>query len=292
MIEAGNRGLIHSKRKVISAFFPYAVWRERDGEQGMVGVFLRAVRASKSEYFIWDATRSFAVMLLGEGSPDSLNRIIALASPHILWPSWWSDKKMVARWAAAASTVPYTEEVGQSVVDALLQIASMGYQQPLIPPDSWLWLNKRPTLPPVCVGRTLGTSKSAVSQVRALGDIKILESYLFLVWSEWDWIKGGEYEMSASIRKDFSGIGMWCHRADLIKRLDHVLGELDRGSERLRQDGPTHDEYMDGVAMGQYNQLRDVLLEVDGEEMNTLTRTPSDRSLLFPHLTKHAQDHT
>jgi hypothetical protein len=106
---------------------------------------------------------------------------------------------MVAGWAVAASAVPYTEEAGQSVVDILLHIASVDSLRPHIPTGIWTWLNKRPSLPPKCVGRSRGSSGDVVRQVRALRDTEILKSYLLLVLSEWDCIDdqqpGGLAEM-------------------------------------------------------------------------------------------------
>jgi len=40
------------------------------------------------------------------------------------------------------------------------------------------------------------------------------------------------------MREDFCGIEMDRYRVDLVQRLDHVLGELDRGLEYLREDRP------------------------------------------------------
>jgi hypothetical protein len=41
--------------------------------------------------------------------------------------------------------------------------------------------------------------------------------------------------MSAAIREDFGGIEMGPHREDLIKQVDHVLAQLDRGLGYLKQ---------------------------------------------------------
>jgi len=46
--------------------------------------------------------------------------------------------------------------------------------------------------------------------------------------------------MQVSVREDFKGIEMGCHRAELIQRLDYVLGELDRQS--LHSDNRLEDE--------------------------------------------------
>ena len=70
-----------------------------------------------------------------------------------------------------------------------------------------------------------------VRWAREFGDLGVLKSYFLLLWSEWfhiDSWSGGLTEMQISIQEDFGGIGMGCHREDLIKRLDHVLGQLNR----------------------------------------------------------------
>ena len=299
MVTAADFYAIRSKHKAINTLFPYAVWLEQNGEPEMIDTFFRAAGASKSPSFMWDGIKSFVATMFDEASPDSLNSVIILASSHVPWGRWYPNKKTLAflavmaspyteewhglcsnketvvRWAAAASAVPYTEEAGQSIVSTLLHIASTDSLKPHIPVGMWAWLNKRPLLPPVCRGREVGTTEEVVRQVRALEDIEILKSYLLLVWSEWYPIDGGESEMSASIREEFSGIGMWSHREDLIKRLDHVLEELDRGLEYLQLYNPSHNEGRIQRAKEQYGRLKWELLEVDGDAMNTLARTPS-----------------
>jgi len=97
-----------------------------------------------------------------------------------------------------------------------------------------LRLNERPSFPPVCWGRFYGSTGGFLRTVRALGDIEILKSCLPLVWSEWD--EPGPvnlYEMYASLWEGFSGIGMEHHRQDVLRRLDHVLGQLDLRPEHL-----------------------------------------------------------
>ena len=174
---------------------------------------------------------------------------------------------MVARWAAAASAAPYTEEIGQSVVDTLLHIASVDFLRPHIPVDIWTLLKKQPPLPPECLGRSRGSSRDVVLQIRALGDIEILKSYLLLILSEWDHIDdqllGGLTEMKVSIREDFGGIKMQRHRRDLIKRLDHVLGQLDRGLDHLQQHKPSLDTHHISRAKKQYRELKGVLVEIE-----------------------------
>ena len=117
MVEAGDRYPLRSKRKAISALLPYAVWQERDGHPEMLGAILHAARASKMSDFMWDPVGQYSGRLLSEASP----RAVVLVSSHTTW-AWsvcggdggdWGD--LIQWWTAAASAVPYTEEVGRSV---------------------------------------------------------------------------------------------------------------------------------------------------------------------------------
>ena len=122
--------------------------------------------------------------------------------------------------------------------------------------------------------------------VRELGDVEILESYFLLVWSEWNVVhRDGVDEMRASIREDFSGIGMGRCREVLIERLDHVLGQLDRGLGYLKQQNSLLDEDHIPTAREQYGELREVLLEVDKGASEILTRTSFKLINLFDLLT-------
>jgi hypothetical protein len=203
-------------------------------------------------------------------------------APH--WRSRLCDESMVSRWVATTSAVPYTERVGQSVVDTLLQIARVDRLWPYIPVNTWAWLKKRPSLPPVCRGRR-STDFYIVHQIRRLGDIEILKSYLLLVWSEWDYLDDdGLDEMEMAITEDFCGIGMWCHREDLVERVDYVLGQLEQGWEFLKLRNPRVSEYHVETAKVQFGGLKETLLAVDKKAMETLTRTS-------PELTASRQTH-
>ena len=213
-------------------------------------------------------------MLLEGVCPDYPDWVVTLVSPHIEWWNSGFNSNTVAWWAAAALAVPYTEEVGQSVVDTLLQIASVDGLRPYIPVDVWALLKRRPSLPPVCRGRFAGTEGSIVHRVRELGDVDILESYLLLVWSEWHHVDlEGVTEMGTSIREDLSGLGMGHHREVLIKRLDHVLGQLGRGFQYLSQHNPILREHHILVAKQKYKDLQRILLDVDRGALDILTRT-------------------
>ena len=243
----------------------------------MLDAVLDAFRASSLSPPIWDHAQPYLRSLLSRPNHPPLDRAIMLTSPYIDWDSELCNESMVSRWVrsvAATSAAAYTEAVGQSVVDTLLQIAQVYRLRPHIPVDIWTWLKKRPSLPPVCRGRRWGTGPVMVHQIRGLGDIEILKSYFLLVWSEWDWLyDSGLDKMKIAIGEDFGGVGMWCHREDLIERLDCVLVQLERGWEFIHQRNLSVNE--DHVERGKacYGELKERLLEVDGKATETLTRT-------------------
>jgi len=207
---------IAPRSKAIAALLPYAARREADGEGAMIDAILCFIRASDPQGFTIEPTGT----LFDEGSPDSLNRVITLVSPYAPWNHKSSHGSMVTRWATAVLAIPFTEEVEQSIVDTLLQIASNNSLQSYIPTDVWALLKKRPRLPPVCKGQLVGTTWGVVRRARELGDIEILKSYFLLVWSEYATYPEGLTSMQASIMEDFSGIEMGGHRKDLIDQLD------------------------------------------------------------------------
>jgi hypothetical protein len=149
------------------------------------------------------------------------------------------------------------------VVNLLLQVAHVDFLLPHIPIEIWAWLKKRPSLPPVCQGRLRGTTPDIVRHIRRLGDIEILKSYFLVVWSEWDSLYSiGLDEMEIAIREDLDGIEMGSHRQDLIKRLDHILEKL----ESFELHNPQKHQNRVQLRKKQYGKLKDVLLEVDGEQ--------------------------
>ena len=221
MVETASPDLIFSKRKAISALFPHAICLGRGKEHGMAEAISRAAMASNSGRFIWHRIKRYLATLFDEQRSPRLNWIITLASPEVPWSGSLHDEKTVARWAAAVSAVPYTKEVGQSVVDALLQIAHIDSLRPHIPIDAWAWLKKSTSLLPLSEGRLKGNKKAVVHHVRGLGDIEILKSYFLLAWSELGFLDDSCFAgMQVSIREDFSGIGMGRHRKDLIEQLE------------------------------------------------------------------------
>jgi hypothetical protein len=254
----------------------------------MLDAFLHAARRSKKQEFAWRRVGQYASGLFHEASPRTL--ILVLPFLHRDWLTDGED--LIRQWAVAVHTIPYTEEVAQSVVDTLLQIASKEELLPCIPIGVWSWLTKCPSLPPICSGRYVGTCVNVVKAVQALKDIEILKSYFLLVWSEWNlpscplpddtinrpgliyrlfrrpphtrYAFDGFSDMRASIQEDFGGIGMGHHRADLLRHLDHVLGQLDRGLEYLKPHNQQFDEDRLHGMKDQYQNLRDMLLEMIG----------------------------
>ena len=283
MTDATDSKKIRSKRKAITAFFPYAVIQERDGECDMFRLFLNTARASHQWKFMWHRIEPVVAPLLNEKSNASLKLAVILVSPHLPWTRFTNGEHLTQLWTAAASEIPYTDEVGQTVVDTLLQIASDDSLRPHIPDSMWPWLNRPSSLPPVCWGRYCGNHADTIKTIRALGDIETLKSYLLLVLSEWDC--PDLHGTRTSIREDFSGTGMGRHREDLLQRLDHVLGQLGLGLEHLRQHNLNLNEHRIRQTKERCEELKAVLLEVDGEAINTLIREPPRLVIFFDPLT-------
>lgn len=266
MAEAADSNLIISKRKAICALFPYAVYLEQGGQHGMIDAILLAARASSSVAsntgkFMWCQVVLYISRLFEKQSPPSLNRVISYISPYVPWDGALNNKVAVARWAAAATEIPYTNEIGQSVVDALFQIAFIDLLRPHIPITIWGLLKRRPSLPHMYNGLSKGGSERIVVHIRRLGDVDILKSYFFLLWTDlYTPSSDGTHAMKRSIMVDLSGTGMEQHRKDLIERLDYVLDRLDRRLEPTLSRQQT----LFQEAKKRYTKLKDALLEVDG----------------------------
>lgn len=262
MAENGELRTIWGKHKAITTLIPYAAWQERDGQPEMLDALINAARASGLLGFLWHRPTRFANILPSNSTP----RGIIVASPHFRWNLLAERGDLVQQWVAAVSATPYTEEVAQSIVDALLRISFRTELWPHITLNVWSWLKKRPCLPPDCTGRQFGTYANNVQAVRQFEDPELFKSYLALVWSEWYslWDSGFD-EMCASIPEDFGGIGMGHHRADLIQRLDYVLGRLDLGIDYLKQHNPGVDGFRFKKMKEQYRNLKDILLEMNIE---------------------------
>jgi len=275
--------IIRSKRKALTALFPYAVFRVKEGEHEMFDVFLRVVRSSERSGLMWFYIEPLLSALLDEKTPVFSKWAAIMASPHVPWWQFENGGRLIQLWAEASSAVPYTNDIGQSVIDTLLQIAS--WKSPTIPAGTWSWLNMRPGLPPICSGRYWGSKEAVVKMVRALKDTETLTSYLLLVWSECDFLmpKGFD-EMCALIQEDFGGEGMDHHRKDLLHRLGYVRGELERGLWHIQQYKPGLKEENLRLRRDQYRRLEEILLEVDKEATDRLL----GESLIFdpPQFTK------
>ena len=287
MVEGTNPEPVRSKCNAISTLLPYSVFLEQGGRPEMLDAVIDAFRASHLLRPLWNHALPYLRSLLSRPNHPPLHRAIILTSPYMDWRKL-CDESMVSRWVrwvAATSAAAYTDVVGQSVVDTLLQIARVDHLRPHIPVDIWTWLKKRPSLPPVCWGRRWGTDFDMVHQIRELGDIEILKSYFLLVWSEWHWVYDcGFDEMKIAISEDFGGIGMWCHQEDLIERLDYVLGQLEQGWEFLQLRNSEVSEWLVKSAQWQYKELKETLLGVDRKATETLTRA----SLKLTHLNRCA----
>ena len=263
MIQAARFDGIFSKRKAINTLLPYAIHLEQWGQQGMINAILRAARVSDSEAsnigkFMWHRVVLYISRLFDKRSPTSLNRVITLISPYVPWDGALNDTTSVSRWATAAMEIPYTDEVGQSVIDTLFQIASVNILRPHIPLDIWRWLKKQPPLPAIYHGQSKGGYENTVRYVDRLGDIDILKSYFLLLWTDRCALApGSNGEVERSIRENFSGTGVKQHREDLINHLDHVLARLDQRLESFPDSADLK------VAKKRYTKLKGALLEVE-----------------------------
>ena len=272
--------LFGQKSEPLHLLFWYAIRQERYGDTGLFDAILRLKKREFDRWrpheLLWhlDASQIFTC-----ASP----RAIILVTPYLDWarepPSRAQD--LISKWVAAIPATSHTEEVVESVVDVLLQTVANPYLRPLIPPDVWLWLNKRPPLPSACKGRWLGGDHDTVRTFRTLKDIGVLTSYLIMIWSEWKPLDDdGFAEMRMSVGEDFNGVGNGHHRAELIQRLDDILGELDRLTARpdanIGDDTLWHDqvEGYSPVMKAQYRELRRVLQEVDQEATEILNCMP------------------
>ena len=209
---------------------------------------------------MWHQVVLYISRLFESQSHTSLDRVITLLSPYVPWNGALNNTVAVTRWAAAVTATPYTEEVGQSVVDTLFQIAYIDFLRPHIPISTWELLKRQPSLPRVYHGIAKGGSAKIVAHVRRLGDIDILKSYFLLLWADLFTPNSVQtHAMERSIREDFGGAMMEKYRTDLIKRLDYVIGQLDHHLERIPDNALIQE------AKKRYTKLKDVLLEVHSQ---------------------------
>ena len=272
-----NRCRTISEVRTISALLPHAISLEQHGQQRMANAIMNAVRASRNRYFM-ASIKPYTAVLFGKPSSPFRNWVITLVSPHIDWKGTADGENTVVEWAAAVSTVPDAEEVSQSVVDTLLKIAPIESLRPHIPDVVWARMKQREPPPALDFGWRWKTTPATVRYVRGLGDPEITKSYFLHIWSDGYKECGNSLkEMEVAIRGDFGGIGMRCHREELINQLDKVLEGL-RQFESSFVPSPTAGggvTWVEGI-LPQYMELQEVLLEM---EMETLARKPPELSL-------------
>jgi len=254
-----------SKREATIAFIPYAARREKGGEGKLLNTSPHA--AIFSPALLSRTGFSYYGSIFGTVLPISLKyaTLDAFRYGHHSLLRASDIGAMMQLWVAAASALPYTNDVGQRVVDTLLVMADERKLQPHIPAPAWDWLKKRPVFNSWCSGHEFGTTNDVAQMVRKLGDVELITSYLWIVWSEWSYITGSRFQvMLHLIKEELSGIGAVGYRSDLIQRLDDVLLQLGPGSYRKQQ----------------YEELRMVLLEVD---VGALTGTSRSRHPFFSY---------
>ena len=270
--------LLGPKSEVIHLLFWYAVRRERCGDAGLFDAILNLTKrkpdGSRSHELLWNLS---PLKMCTYGSP----RAAVLAGPNIHWGRGQSvdAQGLVSKWATGISVASHTEEVAGSVVDTLLQISANPHLRPFIPAGAWSWLNDRPSLPPSCRGLSSGCDRDILRTIRTLKDARILTSYLITIWSEWKLLDYDDFvEMQISVREDFKGIGVGCHRAELIQRLDSIVGELYRRSRNpdvTLEDGLWRERVgpSSRVMKGRYREFKRVLQEMDQKATELLNRT-------------------
>ncbi|KAF9780448.1 hypothetical protein BJ322DRAFT_293700 [Thelephora terrestris] len=277
------------KYKSITTILLFAASLEGDDRQTISGATLRSIGILRSKSMpMWAPAVPYITALLKNPSPPSpsLDRLIVFASPDVPWTDLSDDRDAVVRWATTVLAVPYTEESGQSVVDATLQIAAKDFLRPHIPLGVWELFKERTSLPPTCFGLSQGAHPNVIRHVRGLGDLEILTSYFLLVWSERCFPSDDAFDtMEISIREDFCGTWVGQHRRDLVERLKHVLREFARGNDHISGSFPWYvDEDDIREATQRYGKLKDVLAEVERKAAMNLTQYHSTCALplLFP----------
>lgn len=257
-----------TKHKSISVLLPHTISLEQSGDQEMVGAIFRIIRSSNSWRFKWHRIKPYMKTLLSRPTlpaPNQATILLSLYAPYDFW-----DENTIGSWVRAVSATPRSEDCF-SVVETLLWLASRVHLRPHIPNEVWTWLKTEPPLPPVCVARSNGTAGNLVRYFRRLRDPDILKSYFILVWSEHDPLHdSGFAEVPTSIAWGLGGVWTQQHRVCLIQRLNHILGELDRGLEhfKLYEESITEDEIQG--RKDQYGTLREILLEVHQTAMKPL----------------------
>ena len=170
------------RRKAITALFPYAIWRKRNGKGDLLDAFFRIAGATEEETLRQSSA--------GAASPER---------------------------------------------------------------RGFMWHRAEPFV----------TDGAVVRSIRQLKDVKIIKSYLLLLWSvRWPLRPDGFSEMRASVCEDFSGIGVGYHRTDLTRMVVRFLEQLDNEQESSGQE-----------IKDQYCSLKEALVEEEKKASDTLTGT-------------------
>ena len=311
MAEAEDRGPLQSKRKAITAILPYAVWRERGGQPEILDTVLRAARASRMSWFMWFYIHQSARALLFGASPraivltsphvtwswftrvdlvqqwaaaasaiprteqvaqDVVGTLLQIASNdellHHITVDVWS-------WLTERPSLPpvYRGRYVGTCISAIKLVRSLNDVEVLKSYLLLVWSEWNGILPnsfgnmssssPPIVHDTILNCPFSNSSEGAPGlhqpDTSDIVSCCFCA-------------MRILIREDFGGIGMGHHRADLFHRLDHVLAQLDRGLEYLKQ----HDREFNAddlkARTDQYRMLRETLLDTNTKAISRVSR--------------------
>jgi hypothetical protein len=248
---SSGRHVPESKGEATIAFLPYASRREENGFGELSDVL----------------DFKLATQYLGTALPISLKHAVvdAFRHSHSFLEHASNIDAMMQHWIAAASTLPYTDDVGESVVDTLLQMAFRDDLRSHIPVEAWNWLKKRPVLSPNCEGLKFGTSLEVFRAVREVGDLELIVSYLLVVWSKWSQSHpDGFTAVLEFIRSGLQGIEGAGYHGDLIQRLDDVLSQI-------KLESPAPPEAADNISW--YTEFRRALEEVNKEARRMLTCT-------------------
>jgi hypothetical protein len=106
------------QRKAIHMRSAWTRWAVRDD-----CLFLRPARVSNSWESVWYRIRPCVTALLDKLCPASLNLAIVLIWSHPPWYDTLDTRNAVTGWVAAVLAIQFTDEVGQSAGDMLLQNA-------------------------------------------------------------------------------------------------------------------------------------------------------------------------
>ena len=125
---------IDHKTKAIDQLFLYGVHREQRGDTNLFDAILRLRKREFDDFGSYDLLwRLSASKVFTHASP----RAAVLSGRYLCWRQEQSPdaQDLIFKWVAGISVVPHTEELAESVVDTLLQIAANPHLRPSIPAD-------------------------------------------------------------------------------------------------------------------------------------------------------------